>query len=139
MSNPSRAKGYLFTRPIGGQVIPHRVQNLVIRTYAQASNLLLLFGVVEYNLPDCYMILKAALNELEAGDALIFYGTHQMPPARDDRLRLYRQILERGATLHFALEELVVASAADIETMETVFQLRAITSSPLTPGLRCAG
>lgn len=116
-------RGYIFSRAIGGQIIPHRVQNLVIRDYCQKKGLLFLLSAVEYAMPDCFMILESLLEECQQLEGLILYSTHMLPP---DPLRhqLYQHLLERGCGLRFALEDLEITQARDVAQIEDLIMCR---------------
>ena len=125
-------RGYIFSREIGGSMIPHRVQNLVIRDDAAKKNLLFLLSAVEYAMADCYMILEALLEELNNVDGLIFYSTHMLPP---DPLRhdMYRRVLEAGRGIRFALEDLEIKTADDVALIEDLIMCRRLQSHGVSP------
>ena len=39
-------RGYIFSREIGGQLLPHRVQNVILRDYAQKKNIRIILIVL---------------------------------------------------------------------------------------------
>ena len=47
--------GYIFSREIDGNLIPQKVQNLVIRDYALRSSKNLLLSSTEYKLKKSYL------------------------------------------------------------------------------------
>jgi sporadic carbohydrate cluster protein (TIGR04323 family) len=127
MPNLTGWRGYIFSRPINGQVIPQRVQNLVIRDYAQKQGLLYLLSASEYHMDHCYMMLEATFEELEAIEGVIFYSTHQLPEDDLVRKRIFDRLLKMGRGLRFALEELTVSSQAETTTIEDIIICRQIT------------
>ena len=44
-------RGYVSSREINGQLIPQRVQNLVLRTYAEKAGIRYLLSATEYHIP----------------------------------------------------------------------------------------
>jgi sporadic carbohydrate cluster protein (TIGR04323 family) len=111
-------RGYVFSREIGSQVVPQRVQNLVIRTCAERHELTYLLSATEYYMDDCYMMLKSVLDELEQVEGIIFYSTHQLPPDASERMKIYDTVLSSKKGLRFALEDLALFSGKDVKLIE---------------------
>ena len=86
-------RGYVFSREIGKQAVPQRVQNLVIRACAERHGLTYLLSATEYYMDDCYMMLKSTLDELEQIEGIIFYSTHQLPSDASERMIIYDKVL----------------------------------------------
>ena len=86
-------RGYVFSREIGKQVVPQRVQNLVIRTCAERHELTYLLSATEYYMDDCYMMLKSTLEELGQIEGVIFYSTYQLPSDVNERMKIYDIVL----------------------------------------------
>ncbi|NJL55260.1 hypothetical protein HC928_08795 [bacterium] len=118
MSDRKGWRGYVSSRAIDGNIIPQRVQNLVIRTYAKNRGMLYLLSATEYYMYGCYMMLRATVAELQDLRGIIFYSMGQLPEAPDLRREIYDQVLHQGGELHFALEELRVADEQDIQLIE---------------------
>lgn len=119
-------RGYVFSREIGGQLLPQRVQNVVIRSYAQKNNLRIIFSIVEYYMENCFMMLDAYLEELENINGFVFYSTHLLPEKLEEREKIYKGILNKGCQLRFALEELTIANQKDIQLIEDIILCRNI-------------
>ena len=111
-------RGYVFSREIGKQVVPQRVQNLVIRTCAERHSLSYLLSATEYYMDDCYMMLKSALEELGQIEGIIFYSTHQLPSDANERMNIYDKVLSSKKGLRFALEDLVLFNGKDVKLIE---------------------
>tara|TARA_B100000809_G_C14851141_1_gene428354 strand:- start:48 stop:479 length:432 start_codon:yes stop_codon:yes gene_type:complete len=120
-------RGYIFSREIGGQLLPHRVQNVILRDYAQKKNIRIIFSIVEYYMEHCYMMLDAYMEDLEDIHGFVFYSTHLLPENNEDRQKIYRTILNQGCQLHFALEELVIANQQDVQSIEEIIMCRNIS------------
>lgn len=120
-------RGYIFSRAIGGQMIPQRVQNLVLRTYADKNGLLYLLSATEYHIPDSYMMLESLYSGLKNLEGLLFYSLNMLPEDRAQRRRLYDKVLEAGCGLRFALEELSVETESDAALVEDVFAARRLS------------
>ena len=127
MNTPQEWRGYVFSRPINGQIIPQRVQNLVIREYANKLGLSYLLSATEYHMDECFMMLNSSLKEMDDIEGLIFYSTHQLPVNDFERHRLFETLLQRKTGLRFALEELELLSTEDINLIEDIILCRRIT------------
>ena len=114
-------RGYIGTRPIMGDRVPQRVQNLVIRDYCQRKGLEFLLSAVEYTMPGCYMMLEHALRELSNLEGLVMYSLFMLPEDAAYRRDVYRRVLDAGGTLHAALEGLVVADDTGIARVEDIW------------------
>lgn len=125
-------RGYIFSREIDGNIIPQRVQNLVVRTYAQQKGDTLLLSATEYNLENCYMILNGILTELPEIDGLIFYSLWMLPTDRENRQELFKQILSHQSELHFALESLVITQPDDLPLIEDILLCKQLSSQSIT-------
>ena len=121
---PKGWRGYVSSRALNGNMVPQRVQNLVIRNYAARHQLLYLLSATEYSMGGCTMVLRSVLQNLTELAGLIFYSTHQLPPSRSSRELLFSQILSAGCGLHFALEEIVVECDADVLLLQDIFMVR---------------
>jgi len=122
-------RGYIASRPVRGTSFPQRVQNLVVRNYAERRGLPFKLSLTEYAMPRSYMMLATLLDELPKLDGLIFFSMFMLPENRERRVAMYERVLAAGATLHAALEEKVLASDRDIasfeDTIAVAFTLRA--------------
>jgi sporadic carbohydrate cluster protein (TIGR04323 family) len=121
-------RGYISSREIAGNIIPQRIQNLVIRNYAQAKEMLFLLSATEYYMDNCYMMLNRLLEETDNLAGIIFYSINLLPLDLLKRKQIYRKILEQGCELHFALEELVIREEDDLELVEDVIVCRSLAS-----------
>jgi sporadic carbohydrate cluster protein (TIGR04323 family) len=125
---PVRAghRGYVASRPVFGNRAPQHVQNLVIRDYAARNRLLYKLSATEYAMPGCYMMLQQVLDELPALQGVIAYTLFMLPRRKAARLDVYRRVLAAGADLHFAVEGLTLATAADIGRLEDIWGIQAV-------------
>lgn len=119
-------QSYVFSRAMGGNKIPQRVQNLVIRTYAQKKNLNIGLSATEYAMENSYMMLKDLLKEGGESGGIIFYSLNQLPDETGERTGFLNSILGQKKELHFALEEFVVASPKDLEILEDMIRVKSI-------------
>ena len=122
-------RGYVFSREMGGSLIPQRVQNLVLREYAKSSGLDYLLAAVEYEMPGCCMVLNGLLEERDQVDGLIFYSSHQLPEKSQGRDKLYRT-LGPNFSLHLALEQLAFESYESCLLLEDLIMGRTLAGVP---------
>jgi len=121
-------RGYIFSREINGQMIPQRVQNLVLRSYAQKNGLLYLLSATEYHMHGSFMMLESLYEALPGLEGLLFYSLSMLPEKREDRLRLYQKARKAGCGIRFALEELSLTTPEDASLVEDVLASRLLSS-----------
>lgn len=126
-------RGYAFSAPIAGSTIPHRVQNLVLRTYAERHGLLFLLSVFEYHHEGSTMMLESLYETLPAIEGILFYSLNMLPADRGARERLYENVLSSGAGLRFALEEMKATDEAEIAAIEDIIAIKALTAGSTVP------
>ena len=124
-------RGYVFSREIGKQIVPQRVQNLVIRTCAERHDLTYLLSATEYYMDDCYMMLKSTLDELYEIGGIIFYSTHQLPADTSERMKIYYKVLSSKKGLRFALEDLAIFNRKDVQTIEDLKACNELSSQAI--------
>jgi sporadic carbohydrate cluster protein (TIGR04323 family) len=118
MASRSGYRGYMSTRSVRGTVTPQRVQNLVIRDYATRNEFEYLVSITEFAMPGCYMMLENALSELDRTLGIIAFSAFMLPTDAVARRAIYRRILDAGASLHAALENLSISSENEIARVE---------------------
>lgn len=123
-------RGYIFSRAIGGQVIPQRVQNLVLRTYAEKSGIHYLLSATEYHIPGSFMMLESLYGSLKGLDGLLFYSISMLPEEGAKRHRLYAALRKAGCGLRFALEEMQASTPAEQRVLEDVLACRRLSAKP---------
>jgi sporadic carbohydrate cluster protein (TIGR04323 family) len=115
-------RGYISSRSVRGTTTPQRVQNLVIRDYAQRRGYLYLMSFAEYAMPGSYMMLENVLTELPKLEGIILFSAFMLPPQRERRLAAYRRVFEQGATLHTALENYALDGQAAVDPFEDMIE-----------------
>ena len=58
-----KLRGYIFARPFMGERVPQHVQNIVLRDYCARKNHELLLAVVEYAMPNSYLMMESLANQ----------------------------------------------------------------------------
>ena len=106
-------RGYVTSRSFLGQRVPQHVQNIVIRDYCKARNMLFLLSGTEYAFPDSCLMLTQLLDELDQLDGIVFYSLFQLPNKKALRESIYERVLSKRRSMHFAVETLVLSEATD--------------------------
>lgn len=122
-------RGYIVSRPVRDSHFPQRVQNLVVRDYAQRRKLAFRLSVTEYAMTGCTMMFESLLDELPALDGIVLFSLFVLPTQRERRLRAYERVLAGGKTLHAALENLVLANRSDIAAWEDIIGVEAVLAA----------
>lgn len=124
---PSGFRGYIFSRSINGNFIPQRVQNLVIKDFANRKNLFFKLSSTEYIMNDCYLMLNALIKELKSLQGVIFYSFEMLPASKKKREELIKKILLKKKILYFALEEIKISNIKDFKKLNTILKLKSET------------
>lgn len=120
MSNQRPATGYIASRDIAGSRAPQHIQNLVIREYCKQRGLAFRLSATEYAPEHCYMMLEKMLVEFAPNTGIVAYSMFMLPARAERRREIYAKILEKGGSLHAAIEDLTLASEADIARWEDI-------------------
>ena len=73
-NNNKGFRGYIFSREINSNFIPHRVQNLVIKDFAKRNGLFFKLSSTEYIMNNSFHMLKALMKDANKLDGIIFYS-----------------------------------------------------------------
>jgi sporadic carbohydrate cluster protein (TIGR04323 family) len=68
-------------------------------------------------------VLEGVINELDMFEGLLVTSIFMMPKRAERRRDVYRRILEKNASLHFVLEDMVIRKPADIEPAEEILSI----------------
>lgn len=116
-------RGYVASRPFFGNRAPQHVQNLVIRDHCGRHGAPFKLSAVEYVMPGCFMILDQILDELPALQGLCCYSLFMLPEDRAARARVWQRVLDSGAELHGAIEDIIVRDAASRDRAEDIWRI----------------
>jgi len=119
-------RGYISGRLVDGDRYPQHVQNLVIRDYAKRNDLNLKISAAEYGVTGCYMMLETILAGLESLEGIIFFSLDMVPQNVKKRAQVIQQILDSGAEIHAALEDITIRTVEDAERVEEILLLKGI-------------
>lgn len=120
MAERTGHRGYIGSRLLNGSRTPQHVQNIVIRDYARRKNLQYLLSATEHTMAGSYMILEDLLDELPRLRGIICYSIFMLPPEARRRQVIYDRVLQAGADLHAAVEEIAITSRDDIQAVEDI-------------------
>ena len=125
MSNLGKAvcRGYITARHIRQSHVPQRVQNLVVRDYCQRNDIEFRLSEVEYLMPGCYIMLNSVIAELPHLDGIVAYSLFLMPKSPERRLKVFNSFIDAGRSLHFAIENFVLATPDDIRMAEDILAI----------------
>ncbi len=132
MSEQSKHRGYIGSRPYFGDRAPQHVQNLVIRDYCQRNDLLYLLSATEYIMDGCYVMLEEVLRELPHIDGVVLYSIFMLPKNRDQRHNIYHRILDAGAEISGAVENVSVRNDEDVAKIEEIWMIKETAAKPNT-------
>ena len=134
--SPAGHRGYIASRPVAASRTPQHVQNLVIRDYAARNGLRYKLSVTEHAMANCFMQLRLALDELPRLDGLIAYSLFMMPAAFSRRDAVFREVVEAGKSLHFAVEQVVLQDQDDIGVLHQLWRISQAMGRQDMSGLR---
>ena len=116
-------RGYIASRAVNGNRVPHHVQNLVVRDYANRHDLQYLLSATEMSPENCFIVLNDVLRSLDKISGIILYSLFMLPKNFDARARIYGLLLQNGKTLHAAVENIAINTENDIQRLEEIFSL----------------
>ena len=120
-----KLRGYIFARPFMDERVPQHVQNIILRDYCVRKNHELLLAVVEYAMPNSYLIMESLVNQPGIEDGILMYSITQLPIRPFQRETLYHRIIESGRSLHFAVEGMSITQKCDVVAVEQCLLVKA--------------
>ncbi len=117
-------RGYIFSRRIEGNLIPQRVQNLVIKDYCERHKLFFKLSATEYKMENCYLMLKSVLKNVSSIDGIVFYSIFMLPNLKKERLSIFKSILKKKKIIRFALEEIELNNYSNIKDIENLYLIK---------------
>lgn len=117
-------RGYIFSRRIEGNLIPQRVQNLVIKDYCERHKLFFKLSATEYKMENCYLMLKSVLKNVSSIDGIVFYSIFMLPNIKKERLSIFKSVLKKKKIIRFALEEIELKNYSNIKDIENLYLIK---------------
>ena len=113
--------GYIFSREIDGNIIPQKVQNLVIRDYATRTSKNLLLSSTEYKMNNSYLMLNSLIkNQNKKFNGIILYSLFMLKnyPKLDTFLNKLNQ---NKIKVFCALEEIELHNKYALQNLKKIF------------------
>ncbi len=132
MMNKMGHRGYIASRAVNGNQVPHHVQNLVVRDYADRNGLRYLLSATEMSPENCFIVLNDVLNGLDKISGIIMYSLFMLPKSSDTRADIYNLLLKNKKTLHAAVENISLNNEKDIQRLEEIFSLARVLDDCLS-------
>ena len=117
-------RGYIFSRDINFNFIPHRVQNLVIKDFAERNNLFFKLSSTEYIMKNSFHMLKALLHDTSSIDGVIFYSYEMFFENIKLCIDSLNNLIKKKKNIFFALEEIEVKNNKDLLKLKKIIQLK---------------
>lgn len=122
-ANRRGLRGYVTSRKFGDFFIPVPLQSLALREYCTRHGKLYVLPVNENDFPHSYMVLEGLIQNLEDFEGMVMCSVWMLPERAERRRRIYDTILKRGCSMHFVIEDLTLASLADVDQIEELIAL----------------
>ena len=113
--------GYIFSREIDGNIIPQKVQNLVIRDYAIRTSKNLLLSSTEYKMNNSYLMLNSLIKKQNKKfNGIILYSLFMLKnyPKLDTFLNKLNQ---NKIKVFCALEEIELHNKYTLQNLKKIF------------------
>ena len=117
-------RGYIFSRKIYGNFIPQRVQNLVIREFANRKDIMFKLSSTEYNMKNSYIMLNSLLDDYIFIEGVIFYSIEQLLDDKKICLKIIKFLLNKKKIIFFALEELKISNISEFEKLNEILFIK---------------
>ena len=120
-SNKNWYMGYIFSREIDGNIIPQKVQNLVIRDFAQRSNMNLILSSTEYKMQNSFLILNSLIaKKTNKYTGIIIYSLFMLKNYSNLN-KILEKIKKNNIRLFCALEEIEIKKNSDLSSLKKIF------------------
>lgn len=121
--------GYIFSREIDGNIIPQKVQNLVIRDYAQRFNMNLILSSTEYKMKNSFLILDSLITKkTNKYKGIIIYSLFMLKNYSKLN-KILEKIKKNNIRLFCALEEIEIRNNSDLNSLKKIFFINKIKKS----------
>jgi sporadic carbohydrate cluster protein (TIGR04323 family) len=130
-ANREGYRGYVSSREFGGLRIPVPVQALVLRDWCQRNGKIYKLHLNENSFPHSYMVLEGMVRNLDGLEGMLMVSMFMLPERPERRRALYDRVLAQGVDLRFVMEDMAIASEADVESVEEILSIHgALGRSP---------
>jgi sporadic carbohydrate cluster protein (TIGR04323 family) len=122
-ANREGYRGYVSSREFGGLRIPVPVQALVLRDWCQRNGKIYKLHLNENSFPHSYMVLEGMVRNLDGLEGMLMVSMFMLPQRPERRRAIYDRVLAQGVDLRFVMEDMAIASEADIEPVEEILSI----------------
>lgn len=121
--NRSGYRGYVTSREFGGLRIPVPTQALILRDYCTRKKFLYKLHINENVFPHSYLVLESLIKNLDGLEGLLVTSLFMLPERAERRRALYEHIYRQEVTLHFVMEDVVLARPGDEAWIEDILAI----------------
>jgi sporadic carbohydrate cluster protein (TIGR04323 family) len=121
-------RGYVTARGFGPYVIPVPLQSLALRDYCTRKKKTYVLPVNENCFPHSYMVLEGMIEDLSLHEGIVMCSMFMLPQRPERRHGIFQRIFAQGATAHLVIEDMVVASPADVDRLEEMLVIDRLAS-----------
>lgn len=104
-----KLKGYVFSRKFNGNLIPQKIQNIILRDYCNKKRFHFIMSSIEYSIKNSFIILNKLVKDLNKYDGIVAYSIFQLPDKQKERIKVYKKIMSKRKEFHFVLEDIVIS------------------------------
>ena len=128
---PEICRGYISSRPFGGNWVPQHIQNIIIRNYCEINDLHYLLSAAEYAIDECYMVLWSLVAESRNLDGIVLYSMRQLPSDESHRNDICNGIINNNCSIYMCVEEKSVHNDNDLSELNTIINIQRVMSKCL--------
>ncbi len=116
--------GYIFSREIDGNIIPQKVQNLVIRDYAERMKINYILSATEYKMKGSYLMLNSLLKKKDKKfNGIIIYSLFMLKDYPDLK-NIFLKLKLKKIKILCALEEIEIKNLNQKNLLKKIFYVR---------------
>ncbi len=116
--------GYIYSREIDGNLIPQKVQNLVIRDFAQRNNLNYILSSTEYKMKNSFLMFNSLLSKKKRHfDGIIIYSLFMLKDYPNIK-NLLVKIKKKKIKIYCALEEIELKKMSQLNFIKEIFYIK---------------
>jgi sporadic carbohydrate cluster protein (TIGR04323 family) len=121
-------KGYVFSRPISNNIIPQKIQNIILRDYCVKNNYNFLISSIEYTMNKCHYVLDGLIKNIIKYDGYVAYSVFQLPENSFKRKKILTKVLKKNKEFHFVLENIIISkkNKKNLKFIENIISIKNI-------------
>tara|TARA_B100000965_G_C19477758_1_gene707062 strand:- start:125 stop:538 length:414 start_codon:yes stop_codon:yes gene_type:complete len=125
-SNKNWYMGYISSREIDNNIIPQKVQNLVIRDYAKRFGMNLILSSTEYKMKNSFLIFNSLIEKkTKKYKGIIMYSLFMLKDfSMLDNILI--KLKSNNIRLFCALEEIEIKNSSDLNSLKKIFFINKI-------------